>query len=69
VQYVRVEVDEGRAYTYTADLTPPLERGEWVTLPGNEVHASAFAGRVIRLLDGPDKHYSGPYKAVIGRLL
>lgn len=67
--YVRVEVAEGRAYTYVARENPPLEVGEWVRLPGNEVHVSTFAGRVIRLLDGPDPHYDGPYKVVLGRLL
>lgn len=67
--YVRVEVTEGRAYTYLAYEDPPLRPGEWVLLPGNEVHSDSFAGKVLRVLDGPDKGYDGPYKAVLGRLL
>lgn len=68
-QWVRVEVAEGRAYTYVHFGETPLERGEWVRLPGNAVQAEDFAGRVIRTLDGPGKDYAGPYKAVLGRLL
>lgn len=67
--YVRVEVADGKAYTYQSFEDPPLRRGEWVRLPGNMVHQTEFAGKVIRLLDGPDKGYDGPYKAVLGRLL
>jgi hypothetical protein len=68
VQYVRVELDEGRAYTYIWD-GPPLEKGEWVSLPSNEVRDKTFAGKVIRVLDGPDPSYDGEYKSVVDRLL
>lgn len=67
--YVRVEVVEGRAYTYQSFQDPPLTPGEWVVLPGNEVHHETFAGKVLRVLDGPDKNYDGPYKQVLGRVL
>lgn len=69
VQYVRVEVAEGKAYTYEWHGDPPLEAGEWVTLPSNQMRKDSFAGKVLRVLDGPDPHYSGEYKAVIERLL
>ena len=68
-QYVRVEVVEGKTYTYKAYEEPPLEKGEWVRMPGNQVQTEPFAGKVIRALDGPDERYAGPYKAVLGRLL
>ena len=66
-QYVRVEVTEGRAYTYQAFEDPPLAKGEVVLLPGNQVQSRPFTGTVLRLMDGPDDNYSGPYKAVVGR--
>jgi hypothetical protein len=64
-QYVRVEVAEGRAYTYTWDQTPPLVAGEQVVLPSNMVQDREFSGRVIRVLDGPDTDF--PLKAVVRR--
>jgi hypothetical protein len=69
VQWVRVEVREGKAYTYMAFEDPPLEPGETVVLPSNQVREGAFQGKVLRLLDGPDTHhgYQGPYKAVVRR--
>ena len=68
MQYVRCEVDEGKAYTYTwDDIVFALAPGDRVMLPGNEVQPAPFEGRVIRLLDGPDKNYDGPYKSVLGR--
>jgi hypothetical protein len=67
VQWVRVEVYEGKAYTYMAFEEPPLERGEAVVLPGNIVQSGWFTGTVLRLLDGPSADYDGPYKAVVGR--
>lgn len=69
VQWVRVEVSEGRAYTYVSYVAPALEKGEWVRLPGNVVQTEDFAGRVIRVLKAPEGGYAGPYKAVLGRLL
>jgi hypothetical protein len=48
VQWVRVEVEEGRAYTYAHFGDEPLERGEWVRLPGNAVRQTEFAGKVLR---------------------
>jgi len=69
MQYVRVEVDEGKTYTYVWEQGPPLEPGEWVRLPRNEVKGKSFPGKVIRVLDGPDPSYVGEYKGVLGRLL
>lgn len=70
MQYVRVELAEGRVYTYgwDDDLEPALERGEWVILPGNVVHKKPFPGRVNRSL-GDDPQYDGQIQNVIGRLL
>jgi len=65
MQYVKVEIDEGKAYTYTWDGEDALQVGDWVFCPGNVVRAEEFVGKVIRLLDGPDPHYKGPYKAVL----
>jgi hypothetical protein len=66
--WVRCEVSEGRAYTYVSFEDPALDRGEAVRLPGNVVQPDPFEGRVLRLLDGPDASYAGPYKAVMGRV-
>jgi hypothetical protein len=66
--WVRCEVGEGRAYTYVSFEDPPLGPGEAVVLPGNVVQRDPFEGRVLRLLDGPDASYQGPYKAVKGRV-
>lgn len=68
-QWVRVEIAEGKAYTYKAFEVPSLESGEFVRLPGNRVHATPFIGKVLRTIDGPDEGYAGPYKAVLGRVL
>ena len=67
MQYVRVEVDEGRAYTYTWDdeVNPPLKPGEIVVLPSNIVQDRAFTGRVIRLMPEPDTDF--PLKAILRR--
>jgi hypothetical protein len=69
-QWVRVEVDEGRAYTYASFEEPPLERGEAVRLPGNVVK-SAFTGTVLRDVH-PERiaqdDFRGPYKAVVARV-
>jgi hypothetical protein len=65
-QYVKVELSEGRAYTYLwDDLLFALEPGDAVMLPASVVHNSTFSGTVLRVLDGPDPHYDGPYKAVL----
>jgi hypothetical protein len=66
--WVRCEVGEGRAYTYVSFEEVALERGEEVVLPGNVVQRDPFKGRVLRLLDGPDASYAGPYKAVMRRV-
>lgn len=66
-QWVRVEVAEGRAYTYRSYLEPPLAPGEKVRLPGNVVRADPFVGAVLRILNGPDPGYAGPYKMILGR--
>jgi hypothetical protein len=69
-RWYRVEVREGKAYTYVSYEEPPLESGEWVRVPGNVVQTEPFAGKVIRPLpDGPGDDYAGPYKALMGRLL
>ena len=65
MQYVRVEVDEGRAYTYTWDGTPPLKRGDVVVLPSNIVQEREFTGRVLRTMTKPDTDF--PLKAVLRR--
>lgn len=67
LQFVRVEVSEGRAYTYAAFEDPPLARGDRVLLPGNQVHSTAFVGVVIRSVDISTDNYEGDYKAVIAR--
>lgn len=72
-QHVRVEVEEGRAYTYTWDdsLEPPLEPGEAVVLPGNIVHGREFEGRVVRTMTAEQvaaDPYQGEYKAVLRRV-
>jgi hypothetical protein len=67
VQWVRVEVREGKAYTYASFEEPPLERGEAVVLPGNVVK-SQFTGHVLRTVPDPAADYPGPYKAVLGRV-
>jgi hypothetical protein len=66
--WVRCEVGEGRAYTYVSFEDPPLEAREEVVLPGNVVQRDPFEGQVLRLLDGPDASYAGPYKAVMRRV-
>ena len=66
-QYVRVEVDEGRAYTYKAFEDVPLTKGDVVVLPSNMVQDRAFEGTVLRVLDGPDPSYPGPFKSVLRR--
>lgn len=65
MQYVRVEVDEGRAYTYESDLEPPLVRGDIVVLPSNIVRDREFTGRVIRVMEQSDTDY--PLKKVVRR--
>lgn len=69
MQYVRVEVAPGRAYTYgwLDEIHEPLEPGEMVTLPGNALHAEPFEGRVLRSL-GEDPGYDGEIKDVLGRV-
>jgi hypothetical protein len=70
VQYVRVEVEEGRAYTYTWDGDRPLGRGDRVVLPGNIVHDREFEGTVLRTLTDEqvaDDGYKGEYKGVLRR--
>lgn len=68
MQFVRVEVEEGRAYTYKWDdsLEPPLEPGEPVLLPGNMVHAEPFIGWVLRSMKEPG--WDGEIKSVISRV-
>ena len=68
MQFVRVEVSEGRAYTYKWDdaLEPPLEKGEAVRLPSNMVQDKEFTGTVLRTLAEPD--FQGPIKSVVGRV-
>jgi len=66
-QWVRVEVGEGKAYTYVAFEDPLLGRGERVIVPGNVVHRDPFVGTVLRLLAEPDATYPGPYKAILRR--
>lgn len=71
VQWVRVEVNEGRAYTYMAFEDPALEQGEEVYLPANVVKSGRFKGRVIREIPTEkilSDHYQGPFKAVMGRV-
>lgn len=70
MQYVRVEVEEGRAYTYTWDGDEPLSKDEVVVLPGNIVKDREFEGRVIREISAEDvarDSYKGEYKAVLRR--
>ena len=64
-QFVRVEVAEGRAYTYKWAGDVPLVAGETVVLPSNMVQDREFTGRVIRVLDGPDTDF--PLKHVVRR--
>jgi hypothetical protein len=66
IQHVRVEVSEGRAYTYEWDGKPPLQPGDLVVLPGNIVQNKDFTGKVLRVLDGPDTDY--PLKRVLRRV-
>ena len=67
MQYVRVEVSEGRAYTYEwDDLAFGLMPGDTVVLPSNLVQDKEFEGRVIRLLDKPDTDI--PLKRIIRRV-
>ena len=68
MQYVRVEVAPGKAYTYGwyDEIEEPLEPGEMVMLPGNALHAEPFPGRVLRSL-GDDPGYDGPIKDIIRR--
>jgi hypothetical protein len=66
MQYVRVEVSEGRAYTYRWEGDPPLRRGERVMLPSNMVKDRTFEGTVIREIPGPD--WDGPIKGVLRRV-
>ena len=47
-RWVRVEVREGKAYTYLSYEEPPLEQGEWVRTPANQVQSEPFAGKVPR---------------------
>lgn len=69
MQYLRVEVREGKAYTYTWDdeREPALEPGEEVLLPSSVVQDRPFRGKVIRVVDGPGD-YKGPLKAVLARM-
>jgi hypothetical protein len=70
VQWVRVEVREGKAYTYASFEEPPLEPGEAVRLPGNVVK-SEFTGNVLRTIHHEkvlQDDYPGPYKAVLRRV-
>jgi hypothetical protein len=62
-QYVRVEVSEGRAYTYRWEGEEPLKAGDRVALPGNIVQGRTFSGTVLREIDGPD--WDGLIKEVI----
>lgn len=64
MQYVRVEVAEGRAYTYKWD-GDPLKPGEVVMLPSSIVQNRPFEGKVLRVLDEPD--FQGPIKSVLSR--
>lgn len=69
MQYVRVEVAEGRAYTYTWDdeAEPALEPGERVMLPSSVVQDRPFEGKVLRVV--PDAgDYKGPLKSVLSRV-
>ena len=64
MQFVRVEVSEGRVYTYQwDDIIETLEKGDRVILPSNMVHNREFEGRVVRLLKKPDTDY--PLKDII----
>ena len=65
MQYARVEVAEGRAYTYTFDGEPALTPGEIVVLPSNMVKDQQFTGRVLRLMDEPGTEI--PLKAIVRR--
>jgi len=53
-----------RSYDYTSDLEPPLEPGEWVSLPGNVVSADYSTG-VVTGTAAPT--WKGELKAVTGR--
>lgn len=64
-QWLRVEVSEGRAYTYQSFEVHPLARGDRVRIPGNVVKGPSV-GTVLRVVDGPDAGYAGPYKAILG---
>jgi hypothetical protein len=68
MQYVRVEVSEGRAYTYKWDdeAEQPLLPNERVLLPSNMVQDKTFEGTVLRTIHGPD--WDGPIKDVISRV-
>ena len=71
MQYVRVEVSEGRAYTYKWEGDEPLVKDEQVVLPGNIVQDREFTGRVIRIVSAEDvakDKYQGEYKAVLRRV-
>lgn len=65
-RWVRVEVTEGKAYTYVDFEDEPLAPGDLVTLPGNVVQGGRFKGRVLRVLPEASHDYPGPYKAVLG---
>ena len=72
MQFVRVEVEEGRAYTYQWDdsTEPPLEKDEIVVLPSNIVQDREFTGRVLREISAEDvakDAYQGEYKNVVRR--
>jgi hypothetical protein len=64
-QFVRVEVSEGRVYTYIWDGSPALVKGERVVLPSNIVQDREFTGKVVRVLDGPDTDF--PLKTIVRR--
>lgn len=73
MQYVRVEVSEGRAYTYTWDdrTGGKLQKGERVVLPSNIVQEKTFEGTVLRTISAEDvakDSYQGPYKEVLRRV-
>lgn len=64
-QYVRVEVAEGRTYTYEWDGAPALKKDEVVVLPSNMVKDREFTGRVVRVMK--DKDTDLPLKKVLRR--
>jgi hypothetical protein len=65
-QYVKVEIDEGRAYTYGWDGEEPLKPGDQVVLPSNMVRNRTFSGRVLRILAESD--FKGPIKNILSKV-